>query len=85
MVYEQIGQAKGPNVVFKAITAFLLPIAVFIGTLTAMENMLARAIRSRNLRIAAGFAAAATVAFICALVTSAVNRRLTKKMYLRRR
>ena len=38
--YEKIGKAKGPNVAWKVIVAFLVPIGVFVGTVAVAERLL---------------------------------------------
>ncbi len=39
-MYEKLGTAKGPNVAWKAIVAFLVPIGVFIGGLAGSQRLL---------------------------------------------
>jgi hypothetical protein len=82
-VYKQIGNSKGPGVVRIAITAFLLPIAVFIAALAVSDHALKQAIAGKNLRIMVGFALAAAVSFVCILIVRAVNVRLAKRWTLR--
>jgi hypothetical protein len=38
--YEKLGKATGPNVAWKAIVAFLVPIGVFIGGLSGSQSLL---------------------------------------------
>lgn len=40
LIYEKLGKTKGPSVAWKVIAAFLVPIAVFIGTLAATQHFL---------------------------------------------
>ena len=75
-VYQQIGNSKGPGVVRIAITAFLLPIAVFIAALAVSDRVLAYAITGKNLRIMVGFALAAGASFVCILIVKVLNVRL---------
>ena len=77
-VYQQLGRAKGPSVTTKVLTAFLLPIAVFIIALGVFENILTGYLKNDNLRIAIGFVLAAGVTFTCILIASAINRRYDK-------
>ena len=41
-VYEHLGKADGPSVVSKVVTAFLLPLVVFIVTLAVYNGLAAR-------------------------------------------
>ena len=77
-VYEQLGKSQGPNVVTKVVVAFLLPIAVFIAALAVFDHALAKVIAGKNVRIAAGFALAVCVSFVCVLVVRMINVRLVK-------
>jgi len=78
-VYEQLGNSKGPCVARTAITAFLLPIAVFITALAVSDHVFKQAIAGKNLRIMVGFALAGCASFICILIVKAVNVRLAKR------
>ena len=62
-VYQQIGEAKGPSVAFKAITAFLLPILIFIVGLVLFEKILVKITDSKQLRTALDFLLAMSVTF----------------------
>ena len=77
-VYQQLGRAKGPSVTTKVLTAFLLPIAVFITALGVFENILTGYLKNDSLRIAIGFVLAGGAAVICILIASALNRRYDK-------
>lgn len=74
-VYRQLGNTKGPSVALKAVAAFLLPLMVFIATLAVSEAILAKL----QMQTAIGFLPALLAAFICILITKAVNKRFNKK------
>ena len=74
-VYRQLGNTKGPSIVFRVVAAFLLPIAVFIVTLAVSEAILAKL----QMQTAISFLPALLAAFICILITKAVNKRFNKK------
>lgn len=74
-IYRQLGHIKGPSVVLKAVTVFLLPLVVFIVTLTAFEKIFAW---TKELQTTLGFlmALSVTVVFVvgCSLLTSHRNK-----------
>ena len=78
-LYEQLGRSQGPSVVWTAITAFLLPIAVFITALAVSDHVFKQAVTGNNLRFIVGFALAGCASFICILIVKAVNVRLAKR------
>jgi len=72
--YEQLGKAEGPSVTFKAIVAFLLPIAVFAGTLAACGVLLRGAVAPRyETPLGCAIALAVTGALVLA-VSTAIKR-----------
>jgi len=77
-VYRQVGKAQGPSVAFKAVSAFLLPILVFIAALAVFEGILAEVINTKGLQTAFSLLAAVTSAFVCILIMRAINRQLSK-------
>ena len=78
-LYEQVGQSQGPNVAKAAITAFLLPIAVFIVALGLSDHVFKQAVAGKNLRFIAGFALAGCASFVYILIAKAINVRLAKR------
>ncbi len=75
-VYEQMGKSQSPNIARTAITAFLLPIAVFIAALALSDHVLKQAVTGKNLRFIVGFALAGCASFACILIVKAINVRL---------
>lgn len=77
-VYKQLGRAKGPSVVLRAIVAFVVPIVVFIASLAACEHILTDGIQATKPRLALSFllTLAATIALI--MIIRVINKRLTK-------
>lgn len=73
-IYRQLGNTKGSSVVFKVMAAFLLPLTVFIATLAVSEAILAKL----QMQTAISFLPALLAAFICILITKAVNKRFSK-------
>ena len=67
-VYEKLGQHKGPNIAFKAIMAFVVPVVVFVLAALAVGPLLKNKIENVRLviliQLAAGLAAAGVVVFI---------------------
>ena len=63
-IYQQLGRAKGPSVVGKALVAFVLPILVFIGSVILAEYILSAVLAEGGLKTFLSFAAAAGVTFI---------------------
>ena len=78
-LYEQLGKSQGPSVVWTAITAFLLPIVVFIATLALSDHVFKQAVAGKNLRFIIGFALAGCASFAFILVVKVVNIRLAKR------
>lgn len=77
-IYQRLGKAQGPSVVFKAVVAFLLPILIFIASLAIFEGILARTIDIKELRIALDFLLALSVTLATILITKVINRQLNK-------
>ena len=68
-VYEELGKVGGKSVTKKVITAFLLPLAVFIGGLLIFEWLLANVVEKEQARSALAllFSLLLTFAFIFVL------------------
>lgn len=63
-IYEQLGNVKGPSVVFKVIVAFLLPVVVFIVSLAVFEEILAKAVNTEELQTLLSFLISLLITFI---------------------
>jgi hypothetical protein len=57
LMYEKLGSAKGPNVAWKVIVAFLVPIGVFIGGLAAGQHFLQSRFEGDSLTLVSFFLA----------------------------
>ncbi|MDD5063219.1 MAG: SoxR reducing system RseC family protein [Phycisphaerae bacterium] len=77
-IYQQLGKAKGPSVVFKAVVAFLLPLLIFIVSLAAFERILAGTTDLKSLRTALDFLLALSVTLVAILIIKAISKRLNK-------
>jgi len=76
--YQQLSKMQGPSVIYKVIAAFLLPIIVFIVSLTVFEKILAGLIVAKKLKIAVSFLAAVTVTTLVTLIVKAASKRCDK-------
>lgn len=77
-IYQQLANAKGPSVALKALGAFLVPIAVFIGSLVIFQEIFAGIINDENTLTAASFAVAAAITVIFILIVKAINSKFAK-------
>ncbi|MHC5061023.1 MAG: hypothetical protein ACYTFK_08055 [Planctomycetota bacterium] len=77
-LYEQVGKSQGPDVALGAITAFLLPIVVFIAALGLNDYVFKQAVEGKNLRFIVGFALAGCASFIYVLIVKAIKVRLAR-------
>jgi hypothetical protein len=77
--YRQLGGVRSPSVARKVVLAFLAPMLVFIASLALFQEILAGAAMAGQVRTAAGLAAALAAAFICVLVTRAIEKRIGEK------
>ena len=73
-VYQQLGKAGGPSVIFKVVIAFLVPLVVFIAALAAFEAILANTINTKQLQTALSFLLALSMAFAVVLVIKTINK-----------
>ncbi|MHC4157932.1 MAG: hypothetical protein ACYSSO_02530 [Planctomycetota bacterium] len=73
-VYRQLGKKESPPVTFKVITAFLIPILVFIAVLIASEKISAGMIETKELRIILNFLLAVAVTLAVALIIRAIYK-----------
>jgi heme A synthase len=77
-IYQQLGHAKCPSVTLKAVTAFLLPLAVFIGALAVFETFSDQSANAGHLHILLGFLLAISAALIMVISIKVINRKLGK-------
>ena len=66
--YEQIGSIKGPSIAFKVITALLIPLMVFIGSLIASDMFFNRFIVNENLKTFFSIFVASVITFFVIVV-----------------
>jgi hypothetical protein len=78
-IYKQLGQAKGPSVVLRAIVAFVVPIVFFIASLAACDLVLAKSIEAKELRIALGFLIALVITFAAVRAVRVCFLRLSQR------
>jgi len=77
-VYEHLSKMECPSVVPKVVVAFLLPILVFIGSLAAFEEILAKVIQSKELQTVIGLLLALVVSIAFVFITKVINREFVK-------
>ncbi len=77
-VYQQLGKAGGPLVVFKVVIAFLVPLVIFIAALAIFKAILAGIINSKEAQTAISFLLALSMTFAVVLVIKAINKKLSK-------
>lgn len=77
-IYNHLGNAKGPSVTLKAVTAFLLPLTVFIVTLAAFEIFSDSTSNAGHLHILLGFLLAISAALAMVISIRIINRKLGK-------
>jgi hypothetical protein len=77
-VYEHLSHVRGTGVVLKVILAFLLPIVVFIGSLAAFEEILAKVIQSKELKTAISMVLALAVSGSFVFITNVIKRGIVK-------
>lgn len=72
-LYEKLGQSKGPNIAWKVIVAFLVPILVFILSLAAANQLFESKFEGKMLTVAA-FLAASVVTLLVIVLIRAIRR-----------
>ncbi len=77
-VYQQLGHAGGPSVVWKVIVAFALPIAAFVAALAIFERLLV-SVAAEGHRTLPAFALALACTVGLILVASFLVRRGSKR------
>ncbi|MHC4482665.1 MAG: SoxR reducing system RseC family protein [Planctomycetota bacterium] len=78
-VYERLGKAEGPSVVFKVVIAFLLPLVVFTVSIAVFELILARAMNAKGLQTALSVLLAVSATFACILLIRRISGRVSKE------
>ena len=73
-IYQKLGNIKSPSVTFKVLVAFLLPIAVFIISLTVFSRILDELIKAKELQTALSFLLALPVTLALILAIKVINR-----------
>jgi hypothetical protein len=64
-IYQQLGQAEGPSVVFKVLMAFALPVVTFLAGLAAFGHLLrGRVVEPYQTPVAIVLALLVTTAFV---------------------
>ncbi len=74
-VYAKLGQSTGPNVAFKAVLAFVVPIGVFVVVAALVQFLLKNKIENARLMVLIQLA----VGFIAAGIVVWVIRQLSRK------
>ena len=80
--YEKIGKSEAPNVAWKAVVAFVLPIIVFIGALAGAQRLLAGRLEDRLLTLVSFLLALfVTLVFLCVVraIQGPVNKDVCDK------
>ena len=77
-IYEHMGNSRTPPVAIRAAIAFLLPIMVFIISLTIAQNSMSGMGNGINQQTAISFLLAACIAFLSTLITKVISDRLAK-------
>jgi hypothetical protein len=67
-VYEKLGHSEGPNIAFKAVTAFVVPVAVFVAAALLTQILLKNNFENASLlvlvQLVTGLAAAGLAVFM---------------------
>ncbi|MHC4159979.1 MAG: hypothetical protein ACYSSO_12965 [Planctomycetota bacterium] len=77
-LYDQLGHAKGPSIALKAVIAFLLPLAVFIGALAVFETFSNRTLNEGHLHVLLDFLLAISATLTVIISINVINRKLGK-------
>lgn len=67
-VYEYMGRLKGPSIVLKALTAFIIPILVFIASLAGFNTLFGIYIKSGYIQTLLTFILSGAVVFLWILL-----------------
>jgi len=74
--YEQLGKIEGPSIVKRVVLAFVLPLAVFIGSLAVLDRIFSGVVSGGQLRSVLSFASALLLTFGCILLTKVISGKL---------
>ena len=77
-VYERLSNMTGPSVALRAVSAFLLPLIVFIIALAVSKSIFAGIIKNQGLRTLLSLVSAGGAGFIGILLAKSIMRRLDK-------
>lgn len=72
-VYRQLGEIQGPPITLKIIVAFLLPLVVFIVSLTIFETIFSKAINAKLLQTALSLLSALLTTAACVSITKVIK------------
>jgi uncharacterized membrane protein len=78
-VYKQLGKSSGESIVLKVILAFLLPMIVFIVSLSVSVRLLTGVIGVEKLQMVFSLLPALLATFICIFIIKIINKRLIFK------
>jgi len=78
-IYKKLGGFTGPSIALRVVLAFLTPMLIFIISLAASQEILARFITKKSLLTTSSFLLALSVAFVCVLIAKWIDLRLNKK------
>jgi len=79
-VYQQVGKAQGSSVVSKVITAFLVPIIIFIVVLAVSEKWLLTSLENEKMRTGIGVLAALGVDLAYILLLAQFNKVISRSI-----
>lgn len=71
--YDKLGKAEGPNVAWKAVVAFLVPIGVFIGVIAGSQQLLEARLDGAGLTMVS-FLLAVCVTLLVVVVIRAIHQ-----------
>ena len=74
--YEQLGSLAGASVVMRVITAFLLPLLVFVVGVVFFDYLLGDVVKSTNARTVVSFLPAVSLSFVWILVVRFARNRV---------
>ncbi len=77
-IYKILGSKKSPSILSGVLTAFLLPAAVFIASVAASLHVIAKLIRSPEIRNALAFLLAVAVTLLFVLALKLITAKLEK-------
>ena len=78
-IYRQLGSTKEKSVICPVLSAFLLPLVVFIAALAAAQRLLRSYIVSEGLRTVISLLSAVAVAAVCVITVKIISKRPGRK------